>query len=137
MKLDMKDQLILVIYKEYNQDIPDIQHKIRPELLDIEPEVFFNTIDKLQNELLISEAIIKRAYKSHQPVGVLLNHMVITPRGIEYVEKMLEIEKNLSKAEKLKRIGKKVGEWTLEQGKDITAKTLAYLLENMMTQGNS
>ena len=45
MELDIKDQLLLVIYKEYIQDIPDIQHKIRPELLDIIPEVFYNAID--------------------------------------------------------------------------------------------
>lgn len=132
MKPDMKNAVLLAIYKEYNQNIPDFKLNIRPETLGVEKEIFFNIIDKLQNERFIDGAIIKRIEKGNQPIKVLLNKMVLTRRGIEFVENTLGIENTLTNGEKIKRIGKKVLEWGWEQGKDITAKTLAYLIQNII-----
>lgn len=120
-KLDTKQKVLVAFYTEYQKDVPNMR-SITAESLGIEEEVYIIALQKLDNEGLISDVNFFDAMGSLRPVAVGLDYAMMTPDGLEYVETKLGIEPTLSGSEKAKEAIKKLGEWGLEQTKDVISK---------------
>ena len=127
MDLDSKQRVLLAIYTEYQKDIP-IMEDITDELLGLEVEVFGIAVRKLINEDMInaSPTVIKRGGSRGQRIeDVNLSGVMMSAKGLEYVEQKLSIDKTLSNKEKVERVIESAGNWGWNQIKDIGAKVLA------------
>ena len=131
MQLDTKQQVLIAIYTEYQKELPNMKQAITANNLGIEnAEVFYVALDKLQNEGFISDVRIIRGDKSPMPVKVLTSFMKMTRNGLDYVEKLLEIDKTLNGEDKTRNVIKKATDWGFEQLKDFAAKVLAEIIKN-------
>lgn len=127
LDLDSKQRVLLAIYTEYQKDIP-IMEDITDELLGLEVEVFGIAVRKLINEDMInaSPTVIKRGGSRGQRIeDVNLSGVMMSAKGLEYVEQKLSIDKTLSNKEKVERVIESAGNWGWNQIKDIGAKVLA------------
>ncbi|PKM90311.1 MAG: hypothetical protein CVU87_02690 [Firmicutes bacterium HGW-Firmicutes-12] len=125
MELDAKQRVLMAIYTEYQKDLPDMKKSIRADVLGLNHDVFMIAIEKLDNEMLISNVKYSKNGNSTIPLVVWTDRIKMTAYGIQYVEEKLKIEKSLTGKEKVKKIVGSAAEWGWEQIKDIAAKTLA------------
>lgn len=88
MELNVKDKVLLAIYKEYKKDLPNMEINITSKNLEMERDVFYIAIDKLQNEGLIEGASFSRSAK--KILITYLNNVTITKLGRNYVETNLK-----------------------------------------------
>ena len=58
----------------------------------------------------------------------------MTPYGIDYVEKVLDIDNTDNAKSKVSRVVEKCGNWGMEQLKDFGAKVLAEFLSNQLNK---
>lgn len=123
-KLDSKQKVLIAIYLEYQKDLPCMKENIKAQLLGLDIDVFNVAIEKLQNEALITGAVIQHGGHSTVPIIVRTDYIKMTPHGIRYVEDKLQIEKTLTGKEKVDGMLRKFAEWGWDQLKDIAAKTL-------------
>ncbi len=85
MELTIKEKVLLAIYNEYQKDVPDMEHNITWDKLEIDKQKFEIAIDKLENENLIVGEDIRR--NGHNEIlMVFLSHVKPSMRGIVYVE---------------------------------------------------
>ncbi|QUL57583.1 hypothetical protein KDC22_14530 [Paenibacillus tritici] len=127
MELDSKQKLLIAIYSEYQKDIPDMT-LVTHLNLEMQYEVFKMAVAKLVNESLITEADITYGGSDTVPMRVNLKFCMMTPYGIEYVEKKIGIDNQLSGEQKVKTVIDKAGKWGWDQFKDFGARVLAEIL---------
>mgnify|MGYP000639956158 CR=1 FL=1 len=137
MELDVKQQVLVAIYTEYQKDIPMIHKTVTPNSLGIEKEKFDIAIVKLENEGYINSSKIvtgKGRTEGNQwgIVMVMLDSTKMTPYGIDYVEKVLEIDNTDSAKNKVSRVVDKCGSWGLEQLKDFGVRVLSEVINHQL-----
>ncbi|ULO05171.1 hypothetical protein H1230_18860 [Paenibacillus sp. 19GGS1-52] len=130
MELSAKDQVMIAMYTEYMNDLPNFK-KIKPAAMDMEKGVFHNAVIKLQNEELISGAYINLGSRPATNITDIWNAKP-TSKGISYVESLLKIEPELSSADKRKKILENSSKWVLTQTKDVGSKLLAELIRKSL-----
>ena len=123
MKLDTKQKVLVAIYTEYQNDIPNMSNNIKASELGIDGEVFAIALDKLMNEGLIRGVNFVKV--KHKIVATYLDELMMTRDGIDYVETKIGIEKTLSGMEKVQEISKKSIKWGWNEVKDVTVKVLS------------
>lgn len=139
MELDVKQQVLVAIYTEYQKDIPMIHKAVTPNSLGIEEEKFNIAIDKLENEGYINGSKIVRGEGQIEGnqwgiVMVMLDYTKMTLYGIDYVEKVLDIDNTDNAKDKITKVIEKCGNWGMEQLKDFGAKVLAEFLSNQLNK---
>ncbi|MED1599773.1 YjcQ family protein [Alkalihalophilus marmarensis] len=130
-KLDTKQKVLVAIYTEYQKDTPDMTN-INAQLLEIEDQVFNIAVQKLFNEGLITDVHLIKVDQSVYPVAVRMEWAKMTPYGLEYIENKLGIDPTMSGLEKVKETTKKLGEWGLDQAKDIVSRIAAEMLNGRL-----
>jgi hypothetical protein len=123
MELDTKQRVLLALYTEYQKDLPEMR-SIKPDVLELEPDVFHIAIMKLETEGYITDTTPIRTLGMRHP-AYRIDSVKLTRDGIEYVESKLNIDPTSSGNEKARGVWRKVGEWGLEQFKDVIAKIAA------------
>ncbi|WP_346353864.1 hypothetical protein [Azotosporobacter soli] len=118
MELTTKDKVLIAIYTEYQKDVPNMREFICANKLEMDKQVFISALVKLENERLISN--IKVLPGDSTIMDIYTGMAKITVAGIEYTEKLLEINSDLDKESKLKKVMK----WLLDQGQDLTARAI-------------
>lgn len=122
LNFDIKQKVLIAIYIEYQKDNPNMKDNIKADKLGIENELFLIALSKLVNEELICGFIPINA-KRKISMG-WTDDIMMTPKGIEYVESKIGISNVLTGKDKVEFIIRKIPEWSLEQLKDIAAKAL-------------
>jgi len=121
-KIDNKQKVLIAIYTEYQEDLPNMKDNINFKKLMMDKEIFNTALIKLENEKLITG--VKKIMD-----GVLWTEKIMmTSNGIEYVENKLGIEKTLSSSEKVKEVLGKSAKFGWNEAKDILTSTLAKIV---------
>ncbi|MCF4151761.1 YjcQ family protein [Dethiosulfovibrio sp. F2B] len=107
MKLETKELVLAAIYAEYQKDLPQMEN-ISPESIGIDSQVFNVAICKLENEEYIRDAVMVFAGEEAFPVVVRTSKVKITNAGIEYVERLFEIERSSRRYDKLRKVTEKL-----------------------------
>jgi hypothetical protein len=123
MELDTKQKVLLALYTEYQKDLPNM-NIIKPDLLEMERDVFNVALMKLENEGYIIDLTGIKTLSSSYP-SYILDSTKLTSYGIDYVENKLQIDPTATGEEKTQAVWKKVGEWGLDQVKDVIARIAA------------
>jgi len=120
--LDIKHQVLFAIYSEYQNDIPDMQ-KVNFRNLEIDSLAFKVALLKLQNEGLIDGLVTcpPGTRLAEKVKALLMEGVMPTREGIEYVERKLEVARDLSGREKLKLVSEKLGKLGYEILKEFVA----------------
>ncbi|GED72589.1 hypothetical protein BRE01_62910 [Brevibacillus reuszeri] len=127
MQFDTKQKVLLALYIEYQKDVPNMR-SINAETLEIDHEAFSVALMKLETEEYITDLIEIKTLGSAPP-SYRLDRAKLTRDGVEYVETKLSIDTRMSGTEKVTGILKKLGEWGMEQLKDVSAKVAAELIK--------
>ncbi len=101
-EIDTKQKVLLAIYAEYQRDLPDMENALRAEILGLSREVFYSALLKLINEGFITG--FEPFYAENVIFDALVQNIMMTRYGIEYVEKKFEIEPTLSGVAKRIRV---------------------------------
>ena len=125
MELDTKQKVLIAIYTEYQNDIPNMTKAITFKELGLESDIFKIAIDKLQNEGFIKGATIHYDGNTYLPSVANVSNVKMTRYGIEYVEEKLDITRTMNGKEKTETVFKRLTSSGLEHLKDLAAKTLA------------
>lgn len=121
-KIDNKQKVLIAIYTEYQEDLPNMKDNINFKKLMMDQQIFNTALIKLENEKLITG--VKKIMD-----GVLwTDKIMMTSNGIEYVENKLGIEKTLSSSEKVKEVLGKSAKFGWNEAKDILTSTLAKIV---------
>ena len=123
MKIDTKQKVLIAIYKEYQEDVPNMRDNVKAVKLGIDVESFMVALDKLMNEELIRGVRFSR--NGSKIFAVVLDDVIITSEGIDYVETKLGIEKTLDGVEKIKYVVSKCVEFGWNEAKDILSSAFA------------
>jgi len=102
MDLDIKQQVLVAIYTEYQKKLPDMK-SVKADALGISTEQFYIALDKLDNEGLVNNIEIVRG-SNGIPVIVKLDNANMSSYGIESVEKKLSIKKSYLQKKRLKKL---------------------------------
>lgn len=125
MEIDSKHKVLFAIYAEYQKDIIDMS-EVTYKALDMDSKVFKTALLKLQNEGFIDGLI------THPPNErrvdrinvIMINKVMPTRFGVEYVENKLEIKKDLTSKEKLRLMAEKFGKLGFEILKEVAIEKL-------------
>lgn len=117
MKIDAKQTVLFAVYAEYMKDLPDMP-SLTFETLGMDWRVFNIAFLKLQNEGLIDGLNTVPPYTRMLPQAVILDGVMPTRAGIDYVERKLEIDRMGANQEKLAQLKEKFGKlgWGVLQG---------------------
>lgn len=142
MELDVKQQILVAIYTEYQKDIPMIHKEVTPSSLGIDKEKFNIAIAKLENEGLITGSItpckVNDAIECNDDenkwsiASVELDKTKMTPYGINYIEQVLGIDNTDNAKDKVNRVVEKCGNWGMEQLKDFGARVLSEVINHQL-----
>ena len=137
MELDVKQQVLLAIYTEYQKDIPMIHKEVTPNSLGIEKEKFDIAIAQLENEGYINSSKVVTSKKQTEGnqwgiTMVMLDFTKMTPYGIDYVEKVLDIDNTENAKNKVSRVVEKCSSWGMEQLKDFGARVLSEVINHQL-----
>lgn len=137
MELDVKQQVLLAIYTEYQKDIPMIHKEVTANSLGIEKEKFDIAIAKLENEGYINSSKVVTSKKQTEGnqwgiTMVMLDFTKMTPYGIDYVEKVLDIDNTENAKNKVSRVVEKCSSWGMEQLKDFGARVLSEVINHQL-----
>jgi hypothetical protein len=113
VEIDAKHKVLYAIYAEYQKDIPDMA-LITFDALDMESRAYKIALLKLQNEGFIDGLSTFPPHTRMEPKSVVLDSVMLTRFGIEYVEEKLEIAKSLTGSEKLTQLKEKFGRFGWE-----------------------
>ncbi|WKT65300.1 hypothetical protein Q2U85_02080 [Bacillus cereus] len=119
--LDLKQRVLVSLYLEYQKELPEMG-SVSAELLETDRVRFRVAIAKLQNEGLINGSRVDIGHYVHTD-GVML-----TPKGLQYVEEVIGIKPTMSASEKVKEVGKKAASWGYNEIKDFSAKVLGEVI---------
>ena len=137
MELDVKQQVLVAIYTEYQKDIPMIHKEVTPTSLGIEKEKFDIAIAKLENEGYINNSRVVTSKKQREGnqwgiAMVMLDFAKMTPYGIDYVEKIIGINNTDNAKSKVSRVVEKCGNWGMEQLKDFGVRVLSEVINHQL-----
>nr|WP_092070235.1 hypothetical protein [Dendrosporobacter quercicolus]NSL48171.1 hypothetical protein [Dendrosporobacter quercicolus DSM 1736]SDM07912.1 YjcQ protein [Dendrosporobacter quercicolus] len=76
------DYVLIELYKEQRQANPDMS-RVTPELVQLEEKLFMLAVKKLQNQGLISGAVLE-SDENGMPYAVDLTGVKLTPAGVAY-----------------------------------------------------
>ena len=108
MELDSKEQVLVAIYTEYQKDMPDMD-SITSAGLGIPKKEFSTALSKLRNEGFVDNMkFMSKGRTNASAIDICEAQM--SSYGIEYVEKKLEIEKNLRTSEKVTKVIEKTNQ---------------------------
>lgn len=127
MKIDTKQKVLIAIYKEYQEDVPNMRDNVKSKKLNLDIEVFNIALRKLTNEGLITN--VKLLNGGGKIIAAFTDDLMITRDGIDYVESKLGIEKTLDGIEKIKYLVTKCVELGWSEGKDILTSTMAKVIK--------
>jgi hypothetical protein len=100
MEIDAKHVVLFALYAEYQKDIPEMAN-ITSETLNMDARAFNMALLKLQSEGFIDGLQIFPSGTRMLPKTVILDSVLPTRFGVEYVETKLSIEKSKAGPEKL------------------------------------
>lgn len=119
MTNDIKHQVLYALYSEYQKDVPDMRlvdwHGVGTD------ELAFNAaLLKLQNEGYIQGLITNppNEMNARKLYAVKREHVFLTGKGVEYVERLADIEASETASAKIKRLAKQAGIFGMEILKD-------------------
>jgi hypothetical protein len=127
MEIDAKHKVLYALYAEYQKDIPDMP-AITFGLLNMDSRAYKIALLKLQNEGFIDGLETFPPHTRMEPRAVILDAVMPTRFGIEYVEGKLEIEKSLTSHEKLRRLIEKFGRFGWEVLQSVTSRILSGMI---------
>jgi hypothetical protein len=130
-KLDTKQMVLVAIYTEYQKDIPAMDKTITAADLGIDREAFYIALLKLTNEGLINGVEFTKGGRGNKILGAITTNIMMTSKGIDYVELKLGITPTLSAGEKVKEVTKKVTAWGYNELKDIGIKVTAEIVKGV------
>lgn len=122
MKFDTKQKLLIAIYIEYQKDKPNMEANISGTVLVIEKGIFEIALKKLENEKLITG--VRFTEGGGKILIAWTRDVMMSSLGIEYIENKIGLSNVLTGKEKVEFIFKNIGNWGIEQLKDVAAKTL-------------
>jgi len=128
MKLDLKQKVLVAIYTEYQKDVPEMDN-ITQALFDIDESKFIIALKKLENEQQIVGVKLAEYVDGTFLLPNTMTQVMMTNRGIDYVENVLDIQPTLTGKEKAKAIFSKAGELGFDQLKDFAARVTAEMLK--------
>ena len=128
MKLDLKQKILVAIYTEYQKDEPEMNN-ITKNLFDIDEQKFIIALKKLENEQQIVGVKLAEYVDGIFLLPNTMTNVMMTNRGIDYVENVLDIQPTLTGKEKAKAILSKAGELGFDQLKDFAARVTAEMLK--------
>ena len=124
MELDAKHVVLFAPYAEYQKGVPE-PTGITAESLDMDARAFSMALVKLQNEGFIDGLQTFSPETRIPPKVVLLDAVLPTRFGVEYVETKLGIEKSKSGPEKLKFLIAQCGKFGWSALRALALKILA------------
>ncbi|MCP1355454.1 YjcQ family protein [Aneurinibacillus migulanus] len=133
MELDTKQKVLIALFTEYQKDLPNMR-SIKAETLGLQRDVFNVAISKLVTEGYITDALEIRLPGETYP-AYRLDDCKLTRDGIDYVQNKLEIEPTLSGVEKIKGVVEKLGQWGLEQVKEVVVKIASETIKGSIGGG--
>jgi len=128
MALDVKQQVLVAIYMEYQKDLPKMKD-IVAEKLGISREKFFAALDKLDNEGLVHDIKLIRGCNGAISGIAIIDCAVMSASGLEYIEKKFDVERTLSSKEKVEKVVNEVAKRNLEHLKDFGDQVLLEIVE--------
>jgi len=90
MTHNIKERVLLAIYEEEQNDVPDLMGKTTYSALGIERNKFHIALQKLRNEGFINRDNVKFVEADGSIQGVIFNTTVMTKEGNEYARKLLK-----------------------------------------------
>lgn len=133
-ELDTKQKVLIAFYTEYQKDIPNMKRVVASEI-GISQDQFTVSIQKLENENLITGPQYAKGGRGAVPLMVFTDFIMITNYGLQYVEEKLGIQPSMNAGEKVKEVTKKVTAWGYNELKDFTVKVAAELIKGTFSQG--
>ncbi|WP_077212388.1 YjcQ family protein [Bacillus dakarensis] len=130
-KLDIKQRVLVTFYIEYQKDLPEME-KVNATDLGISHDIFKMALLKLINEGLITGVEFTRGGQGNKILGAFTTNILMTSKGIDYVEQKLGITPTLTAGEKVREVSKKVAEWGYNEIKDFTVKVAAEIAKSAM-----
>ena len=124
--IDVKLQVLLAIYAEYQRDIPCMDN-VTHRTLEIDEQAFRAALIKLQNEGLICGLVIEppRETRADRVRGVIRTHMLPTREGLNEAEKYIATGQADTAASRLNALARRAGLAGMGLLKDIAAGVLA------------
>jgi hypothetical protein len=115
VELDSKHEVLFAIYAEYQKDIIDMK-SVSFKSLEMDSRVFITALLKLKNEGFIEGLVVHppNARRAEKVIAIMMEDVMPTRFGVEYVENKLEIKQDLSAQEKLKLMAAKFGKFGFE-----------------------
>lgn len=115
MELDSKHEVLFAIYAEYQKDIIDMK-SVSFKSLEMDSRVFITALLKLKNEGFIEGLVVHppNSRRAEKVIAIMMEDVMPTRFGVEYVENKLEIKQDLSAQEKLKLMADKFGKFGFE-----------------------
>ncbi len=133
MELDTKQKVLIAIYTEYQKDKPNMK-SITNEVLGIDRDAFYVALDKLDNEGLVNGIKFLRGGNCAIPSAVVINCAQMSPRGIDYIESKLGIERTATSQEKAETVHKTFAEQGMSVLTDFAAKVVAEIVKSQVGQ---
>lgn len=112
MTNDAKHQVLYALYAEYQKDVPDMA-MVKEIELEMEFPVFASSLLKLQNEGYIQglKWVPPDEVCGGKVRAIKLGKVFLTRQGVEYVERMADIEASDRASSKILNLAKKVGQF--------------------------
>lgn len=124
--LSAKEKLLIAIFIEYQNDIPNME-RLNFKELEIEGDVLHSALIKLQNEGLIHD--FKPVTGGGRMISFDKRALMPTKEGLSWAEELLELTKEQTSIDKLNSAIKMLAAWGLDNIKDVAARTVAEILK--------
>lgn len=110
MELDIKQEVLIALYAQYQRDIPEME-KVTAAALNMDSVAFMFSLLKLQTEGLICGCVfIPPNEKNARRIrAVEKKNIFLTREGVEYVQNLLDLKALKTNKERLKSIVKSLG----------------------------
>jgi hypothetical protein len=128
MDIDTKHKVLYAIYAEYQKDIPDMP-SVTFEALGMDSRAYKIALLKLQNEGFIDGLETFPPHTKMEPKAVILDSMMPTRFGVEYVEEALEVQKSTTAVGKLRYLKDRFGKFGWEILQNVVSQILVNMVE--------
>ncbi len=110
MTNDAKHQVLYALYAEYQKDVPDMR-MVNEQGLEMAFDVFAASLLKLQNEGYIQGLVWVPPNEvcGGKIRSVYLGRTLLTRQGVEYVERLAEIDASEKASAKIAKLAKRAG----------------------------
>lgn len=123
--VDIKTQVLLAVYAEYQEDIPNMDN-VSFDALGMDSTAFRAALIKLQNEGLISGLIIQppNETRADRVRGLIKTHMLPTREGLEEAERFIRTGETSTARQRLRDVVEFAGKIGLELVKAYAEKLI-------------